>query len=138
MTALNLTIDSFAWIEVIRGTNLGVHVREALQGADEAFTPSIVLAEVSGACHRTGLPDDLIALELSAIREASRVVPISENLSIRSAHALDELRFRAKERRIGPPGLADALVLATAREENSRLLTGDRHFQGLPETIWIQ
>jgi len=134
---LNLTIDTFAWIELIRGTPAGTKVRTTIQGADETFTPSIVLAEVAGACHRTGLSDDIVALELSAIREASTLVPIDSGIAIGATHAFDELRSLARERRIPLPGLADALILATAREGRSRLLTGDLHFRDLPETVWL-
>ena len=134
---MNLTIDSFAWLELIRGTPAGAAVRTALEEADEASTPSIVLAEVAVVCHRTGLSDDLVAKELAAIREASTIVPIDSGVALAGAHALDELRSHARERRLPPPGLADALILATARAERAHLLTGDSHFRGLSETVWV-
>ena len=133
-----LTIDTFAWLEVIRGTPAGATVRSKIQEAEEALTPSIVLAELAGALHRNGLSDDLIAQELVAIRETSQILPIEANVSIAAAHALDEHRSRAKHRRIAVPGIVDALILATAREQNAGLLTGDPHFQDFPETIWVQ
>lgn len=30
-----------------------------------------------------------------------------------------------------------ALVLATARETRAKVPTGDRHFKGLPEAVWL-
>lgn len=135
---MNLTIDTFAWLELIRGTPAGEVVRTTIREADQTFTPSIVLAEVARACHRVGLSDTIVELELSAIGEASAIVPIGPDQAIAAAHALDELRSRARDRKMPLPGLADALILATAREERSRLLTGDPHFQDLPETVWLQ
>ena len=135
---MNLTIDTFAWLELIRGTPAGEAVGMRMREADRTFTPSIVLAEVVGVCHRTGFSDDLVAQELSAIREASTIVPIDSGIAIAAAHAFEELRARARERRIPLPGLADALILATAREAQAQLLTGDPHFQDLPETVWVQ
>jgi uncharacterized protein len=134
---LILTIDTYAWLEVIRGTSAGASVRSTIQEADESLTPSIVLAEVASACHRDGLSDSLVTLELSAIREASTIVPIDSGVAAAATHTFDELREEAKARRQSLPGLADALILATAREHRARLLTGDRHFQNCPETVWV-
>ena len=135
---MNLTIDTFAWLELIRDTPLAPLLRTTLEEADETYTPSIVLAEVAGACHRSGMPDDLVSQELISIREASSIVPIDSRIAITAAHAFDELRSRARTRKLPLPGLADALILATAREGRTRLLTGDPHFQGLPEALWVQ
>ncbi len=135
---MNLTIDTFAWLELIRGTPAGERVRTTIRESDQTLTPSIVLAEVAGACHRAGFSDGLVAQELSAIREASTIIPIHSGLAIAAAHALDELRSRSRPRKIPLPGLADALILATARESEGRLLTGDLHFQDFPETVWVK
>ena len=134
---MNLTIDTFAWLELIRDTPAAGNIRAAMMDAEETFTPSIVLAEVAGSCHRAAMSDELVAMELNAIREGSIVIPIDAAIAIAGAHALDELRSRARERRNPLPGLADALILATARALESRLLTGDPHFEGFPETVWI-
>jgi len=134
---LILTIDTFVWLEVIRGTPAGDTGRRAMQEADEVLTPGIVLAEVAGACHRTGLSDNHIARALSAIREASMIVPIDDRVAISATHALDELRSYAKLRGLDRPGIVDALILATAREREAHVLTGDPHFQDLPETVWV-
>jgi predicted nucleic acid-binding protein len=34
-------------------------------------------------------------------------------------------------------GMADSLILATARSASAKVVTGDRHFEGLPETIMV-
>lgn len=135
---MNLTIDTFAWLELIRGTTAGAVVRTAIEEANETLTPSIVLAEIAGACHRTGFSHDLIARELAAIGEASTIVQIDFGVALAAAGALDELRTISKARKMPLPGLADALILATARVKHARLLTGDPHFRGMPETVWVQ
>jgi predicted nucleic acid-binding protein len=48
-----------------------------------------------------------------------------------------ELVERAKERKLKAPSLFDAILLATARTLGAKLLTGDEHFKGIDETIWI-
>lgn len=134
---MDLTIDSFAWIELIRGTHLGIESKRLIDAADRCFTPAIVLAEVAHRCLRDGLGEPLVQQELRAIGESSRVVPIDPELAIAASKAATELRRHAAARRLAAPGLGDGLVLATARKYRSRVLTGDVHFQGLRETLWL-
>jgi len=44
---------------------------------------------------------------------------------------------KAKTRKIKTPSLFDAIVLATARTLNAKLITGDEHFEGIKEILWI-
>jgi predicted nucleic acid-binding protein len=134
---LRLTIDSYAWIEMIRGTRLGIAAGRLVNQADQCSTPSIVLAEVAHRCLRDGFPADRVRLELASISEATEVVAIDPSLAVAAAAATQQLRQLAKARRMEVPGLGDGLVLATARFAGSQLLTGDPHFQGLPETFWL-
>jgi predicted nucleic acid-binding protein len=134
---LNLTIDTFAWAEMIRGGDLALRAREVIEQADLCLTPSIVLAEVAAMCVRDGFEDQIVDAKLQSIRESSVIVPIDPRLAIEAAHATEELRSKARARRIPPPGLADALVLATARRSHSHLLSGDPHFQDCSETLWL-
>lgn len=134
---MNLTIDTFAWAEIIQGSALGSRAREAMKQADLCLTPSIVVAEVASMCVRDGFEDPIIEGELGSIRESSVIVPIDERIAIAGAHVAEELRASARARRIPLPGLADGLVLATARRSNSNLLSGDPHFRECPETIWL-
>ncbi len=132
-----LTIDTFAWIEMIQGSPSGHRAREAIYSAESCLTPAIVLAEVASACMRGGLPDSTIARQLQAIREASAIVPIEHAIAVAGAHAVDELRQHARSVGLPLPGLADGLVLATARHRNAALLTGDPHFRACRETVWL-
>lgn len=132
-----LTIDTFAWIEMIRGSPLAAQAREAIEAAEHCLTPSIVLAEVASKCVREGFGDPAVRQELDAIRESSEIVRIDARIAIAGAHNAQELRNGARARKISPPGLADGLVLATARCYDARLLTGDPHFEHRPETLWL-
>lgn len=134
---MNLTIDTFAWIEILRGGRAGRFARQQMSRADVCFTPAIVLAEFANACLRDGLSDQQTADELWGVREASEVVPIDSEIALRAPHDLVELRLKAGGRKVGRPGLADALILASARTRDAPVLTGDPHFAGLAETIWI-
>lgn len=132
-----LTIDTFAWVEVCRGTALGERARAAMQSADQCLTPAIVLAELARVFHRRGFSDEVIGAQLLAVREASKVVAIDPPIAIGAAHAVAELQSTAIARNLGAPGLGDGLVLATARHFGSGLLTGDPHFRDCLETVWV-
>lgn len=88
-------------------------------------------------CVRDGFTDHIVERELEAIRESSDIVPIDAWIAIAGAHSAEELRKAARAAKIPLPGLADGLVLATARRSNARLLTGDPHFRNCPETVWL-
>ncbi len=132
-----LTIDTFAWVEMIRGSPLAAQARESIVNADRCLTPSIVLAEIASMCVRNGVPDSTIERELGAIRESSEIVPIDDWIAVAGAHGSEELRESARRQKSSLPGLADGLVLATARKSRARLLTGDPHFRNCPETVWL-
>jgi predicted nucleic acid-binding protein len=108
-----------------------------MEQADLCLTPSIVLAEVASMCVRDRFDDLVIEEELESIRESSVIVPIDDEIAIAGAHVSQELRASARARGIPLPGLADGLVLATARRSHASLLSGDPHFRDCPETVWL-
>ncbi len=130
---MRITIDSSAWVEVIRGSSLGSKSAALVLSAEACHTPSIVVAEVARWCLGHGLDSEQTRRELAAIEEASTVTEIDPQLAIEAARATRELRQRAATRRAALPGLADGLVLATARRTQSLIVTRDSHFAGLPE-----
>jgi predicted nucleic acid-binding protein len=134
---LRLTIDSFAWVELIRGGPRGARVRDLIEGSETSYTPSVVLAEVAHRCLRDGLGEMTTRHELSAIQEASVLVPLDRELAIAASAATSELRRKSTAERRSPAGLADGIVLAAARRLESKVLTGDLHFRGLPNVVWL-
>jgi predicted nucleic acid-binding protein len=134
---LILIVDSFAWIEFLAGTSLEPAVRQELSAADVVVTPDLVLAEVARKLARDGISRPIAARKLGDISTLSQVTPIGLEIALGVPDADEELRRRAKSRGIERPGLADAVVLSTTRVRKGKVLTGDGHFRGLPETIWL-
>ena len=134
---MRIVVDSYAWIELFIGSSKGKKVMERLLEADRVFTPGIVLAEIARKYHREGLEEEAIRERLRLIVEASEIIPIDEKVALESASCYEELLCRADERRIGKPSLFDAIILATARMREAKVLTGDEHFKDLPETLWL-
>lgn len=135
---LTLIVDSFAWVELFSGRPAGLGARNRIAEADRVLTPDIVLAELARKFSRDGFPASQIAANLRSVAVLSDIVPIGAEIAITAVEADRELRRNAKRRSLPNPGLADAIVLAVARTFSGRVLTGDSHFESLPETVWLQ
>ena len=130
-------MDSYSWIELFLGTVKGDETKRLISEADETRTPDIVLAEISRKYHREQLDNRTVRARLETISSATIVTGIDANLALRTGPTYLELKEKAKRERLDTPSLFDAIVLATAREYDSSVITGDEHFRGLPETIFL-
>jgi predicted nucleic acid-binding protein len=115
----------------------GKAAREEVERADDVLTPAIVLAELARKYIREGTDQRAVRRWLQGIAEATEVYGIDTELAMSSALASIELVEKSKKEKLESPGLGDALVLATARANQARVLTGDVHFKGLHETLWL-
>lgn len=134
---VKIVIDSYAWIELFKGSINGNKVKEVLASADELYTSDTVLAEIARKYLREGTERDIIDTRLEQIGANSNIVCLDSKLSYESAKCYLELSDGARKNKFNTPSLFDAIVLATARVLNAKVLTGDQHFKSLPETIWI-
>ena len=134
---MKLVVDSHAWIELFLGSQKGLKVRRMIMDADEVRTPDVVLAEISRKYTREKAEKDTVKSRLETITSASLVTPVEIEVAMKAGEASIELAARAAKQRRRAPSLFDAIVLATARVHDSKVLTGDEHFEGLPDTIPI-
>jgi len=72
-------------------------------------------------------------LRRAFIESRSALVPLTEELAVQAAKT-----DVAMKRKVQGWGLADSIVLFTARNRKGEVVTGDPHFRGLAEThsIW--
>jgi len=136
-TASKTVVDSWAWVELFKASAPGRTAKGYIEEAEDAFTPSLVLAELARKYLREGEDPVRVRRWLEVISEATQVVEIDIGLAEEAARASSDLAEKARREGLGRPGLGDAIVLATARVCKARLLTGDPHFKGLPETLWL-
>jgi len=136
---LKIVIDTYAWIEVFLGTEKGRKAVEIIRDADEVYTPSIVLAEISKKYAQSGYSDKEIEERIRAITRQTRIVKIDERLALLIAKAYRELirNYEEKGSKGNKPGVADAIILASAWKVGGKILTGDAHFKDMELTIWI-
>lgn len=134
---MRIVVDSYAWIELFMGSEKGRTVKEMLENAEEVYTPDIVLAEVARKYAREGIDYETIDRRLGAIVESSDIVCLDAEIAAMAAKCYLELEANAKKAKLNLPSLFDAIVLAMGRLLESKVVTGDRHFKELPETVWI-
>ncbi len=125
-------IDSYAWLEYFMGTEAGGKVKEIIDSeADEKLTPSICLAETYAKILKTE-DEEKAELRRAFIKSRSALVPLNEDLAVEAGKA-----DVAMKRKVQGWGLADSVVLSTARNRKGKVVTGDPHFRGLAEAHMI-
>jgi predicted nucleic acid-binding protein len=135
---VKIVIDTYAWIELLIGSERGNKVKELMENAEEVYTPSTVLAETARKFFREGTDIKTINTWLEIITTASVITQIDLATALEAAKCQIELSQQAKISKQNTPSLFDDIVYATAKINQSRIITGDEHFKNLPETIWIE
>lgn len=135
---VKIVADSYAWVELFLGSEAGLRVKKSLEDAEGVITPGTVLAEIARKYLREGLQEATVKKRLATILEASEVLDIDEAIAVGSARAYLELFERSRSAGLRDPSLFDAIVLASARLTGAKVLTGDEHFKGLAETLWLK
>ncbi|MEM2971472.1 MAG: PIN domain-containing protein [Candidatus Bathyarchaeia archaeon] len=123
-------IDAYAWIEYLIGSKAGEKVKQILEGENnEVYTCAVTLAEVISKTAREGQNVE-VAYEI--LTSNSIIIDLEQEISKKAGILHAKMRKTRKDF-----GLADAYVLATARETEAKILTGDPHFKGVKEAILI-
>ena len=134
---MKIVADAYAWVELFAGTPKGEFAKRKMEEAETVITPDTVLSEVARKYLREGIQEQTVMKRLSTILEASEPAYIDDEVAIEAGRAYLQLEKRAKDAGQRKPSLFDAIVLATARKNKGKILTGDEHFRGLPETEWL-
>lgn len=129
MTASEIVFDTWAWWEVLHGTSTGRRLQTTYLAKGKVHSSAFVLVELAAKLAEGGLEDEVPRL-LQRIATAGRIVPVDDRI----AQAAGLLRARLRER--DPrAGLADAVMLATARHLGCRLVSADGAFRGQSDVV---
>ena len=128
-------IDSYAWIEYFAGSHEGETAREYVEKKNSA-TPTIVVAELSRKLMReVSHGRETIegrSARLSFLRSSTGIIDLTDEIATLAGEIDAERKQMARRW-----GLADPVVLATARVSNAKVVTGDKHFMDLKEIIFL-
>jgi len=129
-------IDAYAWIEYFRASKFGEVAKRYIESEDSA-TPTIVVSEISRKLLREiefgNETREGRLKRLEFIRATSQIVDLDFEIGAEAG----EIDLGMKKKVKGW-GLADSIVLCTARNAKGNVITGDEHFRGLEETVFIK
>ena len=129
LTNYETVIDSYAWIEYFKGTSSGEKAREFVEKGSAA-TSAITLAELQEKYLREKW--DSFEEDLKFITTKTAVIQLDRPISLLAGM----INYQNKKQKKGW-GMADSIVLATARISSAIVVTGDLHFEHLPDARMI-
>lgn len=120
-----ILVDTSAWIEWLIGSPTGDALEADLPDQSDWLVPSMVQLELSKWLVRE-LGEDK-ADQVIAFTQVCHTVPLDTEIALEAAEACRTHKLAT----------ADAVIFATARAHNARLLTCDAHFEGLPGVRYV-
>lgn len=119
-------VDTSAWIEWLIGSPTGDKIARRLPDHTEWLVPTMVQLELAKwLCREVGEEE---ADRVVAFTQVCRVEPLDTEIALAAAEACRTHKLAT----------ADAIVFATARAHDARLLTCDRHFKDLPGVTVVE
>ena len=124
-----ILIDTYAWIEIFRSSPWGQQALERIEQNSPLAISVLTLYELQYRFN------DLYGEEktgsfIATILTHAEVISVDMQIAI----AAGTIRTGQKKKGNGM-GTVDCMILATARLHGLKILTGDKHFNGLEETI---
>lgn len=123
-------VDSYAWVEYLLGSPKGQEVAKLMAEQNREFITIICcLAEINCWALRNNQNFSQI---YNIIRANSSIVDISEH------EWIDAGKERHMQREKQPDfGLIDAVLLVKQKALGAKILSGDRHFKDIRNTIFL-
>ena len=105
--------------------------------SEHTATPTIVVSEISRKLRKDielgNETKEGRMQRLEFIRATSRIVDLDFETAVEAGMVIEDLKGKAKGW-----GLADSIVLCTARTLKGKVVTGDDHFRRLDNVIFIK
>ena len=123
---MTVLIDSWGWIEYWKGGKVAEDAAAYIEGDEESFVSTINLAEVYLWVAKSY--DEATAGEkVATVERRCHVLPVERDTVIEAA------KIKKREKL----GLADSLILASARQVGARVVTGDPDLNGLRDVVFL-
>jgi len=122
-------IDSYAWIEYFRGTKAGEKAKELIE-KDSAATSVITLAEL----REKYLTEhwNSFDIDINFVTTKTSLILLDREISVLAGRINYENKKKIKNW-----GMADSIILATARKLSAKVLTSDPHFKNIKDAVMI-
>ena len=123
---MKVLLDSSGWIEFFTGGPLADRYATYLTPRYQVITPTIVLYEVYKKIKRER--GEETALLFAGRLSATRVIQLTESIALLAADV--SLRHGL--------AMADAIVYATAQDQEAEVVTGDADLKDLPGVVYVK
>ena len=120
-----ILVDSVGWIEFFTDGPLATEYARYLQKPSEVIVPTIVLYEVYKKVKNERSEE--AALVAVATMQNAQIVPLNEELSLSAADVSLSHKL----------AMADAIVYASAIQQNAMLVTSDKDLKDLPRVTYF-
>jgi predicted nucleic acid-binding protein len=128
MIPIGFVIDTWVWVEYYLGEDSRVNDYIENDSLD-LFTSAITLTEIIKFLHRNHETPEHIRQVVTEIGIRSLVIPVTEDIAILAGECRPA-GFKG--------GIADTIILATARAGGHTVVTGDPHFRALPDAVFLK
>ncbi len=120
-----IIVDSCGWLEWFTNGNLADSYERYLVDQKNILMPTIVLYEVYKILKREAGEEK--ALLAAGYMKNSTVIPLDEELALAAADVALQERL----------AMADAIIVAAARKNNSKIITSDTDLRGHSSVTYI-
>lgn len=118
-------LDSWAWIEYLKGSNKGLRIKNEIEQNSELLTNSISVAEIISKVKREEMN---VETAWNALTTLSKIIVCDDEFAKNAG-----LTHAETKKKVPNFSLGDAFVLYTARKFKAKVLTNDPDFSGLKE-----
>ncbi len=131
MKSTGILVDTYTWIEILKNSVWGNHALAIIQQSSPVYISVLTLYELQYRLE--GLyGHETASTRIRTILSYTETIPVNEQI----ASLAGLIKFEQKRKK-SKMGAIDCMILAAARVHNLKVLTGDRHFSGIAESIQI-
>jgi len=127
---MNYIIDTYGWVEYIDGSKKGEIVKKIIEdNNNKIITLECCVTELRIFCIKKNIDFDKV---FYLIKANSYIFPVLIDTWLEAA------KIKAEIRKNRPGfGIIDALLIAKQKENNAKVISGDPHFKGLKNILYI-
>ena len=131
---MGLVIDTSAWIEVFRASEVGKVVLDYIKSSDKNLTPTIVLAEMRSAYwRRPFLDSESFYDDLERVKRLSDIVnEIDERIAISAGDKYAKIHTAKND-----ISHIDCILWILAEDFEYKVISTDGHFKDCPVAIYF-
>ncbi len=122
---MRVLVDTCGWIEWLTDGILADKFAPYLININNLIVPTSVQYELHKWICRER--NEELAMEIIALTQQGKVIPLTESIAILTSEVSQKFKL----------SFADAIIYATAIQENVELITSDDHFQDLPNVQYF-